>query len=242
MAEDPACAAAEYLAQFRVDLEAYVRREAVEACVSAGVYERGALREFSYAAFVDPSGGSSDSMTLCIGHYEAKRETVVIDCLREVRPPFSPETVVSEFATVLKSYRLIAAAGDRYAGEWPVEQFGKYGIRYEAAAKPKSELYGDLLPLLNSKRVELLDHPKAINQISALERRTARGGKDSIDHPPNGHDDVANAIAGCAQLCTIQGTYNLHALVSDLADGENDRDTWRRMRRHQHIMSQVFPR
>lgn len=33
-------------------------------------------------------------------------------------------------------------------------------------------------------------------QLVGLERRTARGGRDSIDHPPGGHDDVANAVAG----------------------------------------------
>ena len=32
--------------------------------------------------------------------------------------------------------------------------------------------------------------------MCALERRTARSGKDSIDHPPGGHDDVINAAAG----------------------------------------------
>ena len=34
----------------------------------------------------------------------------------------------------------------------------------------------------------------------ALERRTSRGGRDSIDHPPSGHDDIANAIAGLAYV------------------------------------------
>jgi hypothetical protein len=29
-----------------------------------------------------------------------------IDCLREVKPPFSPESVVSELAKLLKSYRV----------------------------------------------------------------------------------------------------------------------------------------
>jgi hypothetical protein len=39
-------------------------------------------------------------------------------------------------------------------------------------------------------------------QLIGLERRTARGGRDSIDHPPGGHDDVANAAAGAlVQLC-----------------------------------------
>jgi hypothetical protein len=32
--------------------------------------------------------------------------------------------------------------------------------------------------------------------LYALERRTARSGKRSIDQPPNGHDDVINAAAG----------------------------------------------
>jgi len=33
-----------------------------------------------------------------------------------------------------------------------------------------------------------------------LERRTSRAGKDSIDHVPGGHDDVANAAAGAAVI------------------------------------------
>ena len=34
--------------------------------------------------------------------------------------------------------------------------------------------------------------------------RTARGGKDSVDHPPNGHDDLANAACGALVLTTAQ--------------------------------------
>ena len=29
-----------------------------------------------------------------------------------------------------------------------------------------------------------------------LERRTSRGGRDSIDHAPGAHDDLPNAVAG----------------------------------------------
>jgi hypothetical protein len=46
----------------------------------------------------------------------------------------------------------------------------------------------------------LLDHPRLVAQLCALERRTARGGRDSIDHPPGAHDDVANAAAGALVL------------------------------------------
>ncbi len=49
---------------------------------------------------------------------------------------------------------------------------------------------------MNSARAELLDHKRSIAQICSLERRVARSGRESIDHPPGGHDDVANAIAG----------------------------------------------
>ena len=37
---DPASAGAEYGAEFRTDVESFVNREAVEACVSIGVRER----------------------------------------------------------------------------------------------------------------------------------------------------------------------------------------------------------
>ena len=60
-----------------------------------------------------------------------------------------------------------------------------------------------MLPILNSGRVELLDHPRLATQLTGLERRTARSGKDSIDHAPGGHDDVANAVAGALMLAAF---------------------------------------
>ena len=46
----------------------------------------------------------------------------------------------------------------------------------------------------------MLDLPRLAAQLCGLERRTARGGKDAIDHAPGGHDDVANAVAGVVQM------------------------------------------
>jgi len=196
--DDPASAAAEYGAQFRKDVEAFVSLEVVEACVAPGVYERAPVPGIVYSAFVDPSGGSQDSMTLAISHHEGTAEDglTVIDATREVKPPFSPEGVVAEFCDLLALYGVSRVTGDKYAGEWPREQFRKHGVGYEVSDKTRSDLYRDMLPVLNSGRAVLLDDEKAINQIAALERRTARGGRDTIDHPPGSHDDVANAIAG----------------------------------------------
>jgi len=35
-----------------------------------------------------------------------------------------------------------------------------------------------------------------------LERRTARGGRESIDHPPGAHDDLSNAAAGALVIAS----------------------------------------
>lgn len=187
-------ASAEYLAEFRSDVEGFVTREVVEAAVSRGVVERAPLSKVAYFAFVDPSGGASDSMTMAIAHKEGDR--IILDTVRERKAPFSPEAVVSEFSDLLKRYHLRKVVGDRYAGEWPREAFQRHGITYEPAEKPKSALYLDLLPKLNSGEVDLLDVPTLVTQLITLERRTARGGRDSIDHAPGAHDDVANAVAG----------------------------------------------
>jgi hypothetical protein len=130
---DPAAASAEYLAEFRTDIEGYITREAVEACLDRGVRERPFDRAKSYVAFVDPSGGASDAFTLAIAHTEGK--TQVLDVVRERKPPFSPEAVVDEFCALLKAYRISTVTGDRYAGEWVAEQFRNKGIHYMPSEK-----------------------------------------------------------------------------------------------------------
>jgi hypothetical protein len=196
---DAASAAAEYGGEFRKEIEEFVNLEAVMACVSPGVLERGREYYKVYHAFCDPSGGSSDSFTLAIGHKNLDTKMMIVDAIREQKPPFSPEQVTAEFALLLKAYGVGKVIGDKYGGEFPKELFGKHGIRYEQSAQPKSELYLGLLAAINSRRVALLDNARLISQLVGLERRTARSGRDSIDHGPNQHDDVCNAVAGlCA--------------------------------------------
>ena len=217
--KDPASGAAEYLAQFRTDIEAYVSREAVEAVVDWSTHERGPGRH-RYVAFVDPSGGSADSFTLAIAHKEG--ELGVLDCLREVRPPFSPEGVVTEFSDLCKNYGITSVKGDRYAGEWPREQFRKHGIKYELSDDSKGLLYLNFLPAINSGKVLLLGNKRLVSQLVGLERSTARGGRESIDHARGGHDDVANAAAGAL----LQAIARLPAMRMGCID-PTGRITWR---------------
>jgi hypothetical protein len=199
MERDRAHATAEYLAEFRSDIESFVAFEVVRACLGDYV-EAAPLNEHRYSAFTDPSGGSADSFTLAISHREGER--IFIDAIREVQPPFSPEAVTNEFASLCKSYRVRTVWGDKYAGEFPREQFRKRGIEYRVSDKTKSDLFRDLLPLLNSGRVVLPKSERLVQQLCGLERRVSRSGKDSIDHGPGSHDDIANAVAGAVDLAS----------------------------------------
>jgi hypothetical protein len=133
---DPASAAAEYGAQFRTDIETFVAREVVESAVPPGTRELPPCQDVGYAAFVDPSGGSSDSMTLAVAHRD-KDGRAVLDAVRERRPPFSPDDVVMEFADLLKAYDVRRVTGDRYGGEWPRERFRAHGIEYATSERTK---------------------------------------------------------------------------------------------------------
>src|SRR5262249_16043694 len=198
MAEDEAAARAEYFAEFRRDLEAFVSRETLQACIVPDRHELPPIRGTKYVAFTDPSGGSADAWTHAIAHAEKrdKEWTVVLDAVRETRPPFSPDAVVADYAALLKAYRVTKIVGDRYAGEFPRELFRKHGIAYVPSEKPKSELYLKTLPALNAHRIELLDLPRLIQQFLGLERRTSRARRGTLDHPPHSHDDLVNSVAG----------------------------------------------
>jgi len=137
-------------------------------------------------------------MTLAIAHLEDGIPT--LDALRERKPPFSPDDVVGEFASLMKLYGISRADADKWGGDWVGEAFRKRSITVAPSARPKSEIYVELQPLLNGHRCALLDHPRLISQLIGLERRTASGARDSIDHAPGAHDDLSNALAGALLL------------------------------------------
>jgi hypothetical protein len=201
-ASDPTWADAEFGAQFRVDVESYASREVVEAATDWNVHERPPREGVRYLGFVDPSGGARDSFVAAIAHAEG--EIGILDCVKEFRPPFSPERVIDECADLFRRYRVSKITGDQYALGWVQEPFRRVGLDYKAA-DPKNAIYISFLPLLNSGRSRLLGNRRLINQLLALERTTSRGaGRDTIDHPRGGYDDLINAAAGALLLATAK--------------------------------------
>jgi hypothetical protein len=68
---------AEFLAEFRSDVEGFAALAAVEACTGDYREMLPAANNF-YRAFTDPSGGSDDSFALAISHKSEGR--IIIDC------------------------------------------------------------------------------------------------------------------------------------------------------------------
>lgn len=175
--------------------------DAVEAVVMKGRKSLPPQAGIRYRAFVDMSGGGADDSTLAIAHQEhgkAVLDLVMDQGARRNDGTFSPDGAVKKFADVLKMYRIHKAVGDRYAGEWPREAFRKLGIHYEVSEKNRSELYASLEPLVNAGTVELLDHPKVIQQLIGL---VLKGNK--IQHASSEHDDHCNSAAGALVAASV---------------------------------------
>ena len=196
--EDPSAAMAEWGGLFREDLEMLFGFEEVQRCVRDGLIALPPVAGIRYEAFVDPSGGKVDRFCVAVGHRDGERG--VVDLVRGWKPPFNPSGVVSEIAEVLANYRITNVCGDRYAAAWCSEAFASQGIRYEPASKAKSDLYLSLVNSINSEQLEIPNDTLMLRELRALERRRGRSGRDSVDHPSGGSDDLCNVIAGIGHM------------------------------------------
>jgi len=195
---DPEGAASEWLARFRTDVSAAFSVESLESCTIKGRDELPPSPIIQYTGFVDPSGGKNDSFSLAIGH--KSEDKAVIDLVRAWDSPFNPKEVTAEISKVLKTYGCLTVTGDRFAAEWPIAEFYEHGITYQQCEVNKSELYLSFIPQTNSQSVELPDDKRLLTQLRRLERKRGRAGKDTVDHPPRLHDDLANSVAGVSFL------------------------------------------
>lgn len=217
-AADPEGAVSEWQGGFRTDIAAFLSDQDIEACVDRDrpleLPFRSDVRR--YHAFCDPSGGRHDAMTMVIAHMDG--DTVIVDAIRAHKPPFDPQTVASEFATLAREYRISEIIGDNYSGEWVVTSFRDAGIHYKRSEYAKSVLYLEGLPIFVRHMVRLPDHPRLLRELRLLERRTHAGGKDSVDHGRTGSDDLANSLFG-AIWCAKHPPQRIRWGVCQGADG-----------------------
>ena len=198
IAKDPSSGRSEYLGLWREDIETFLPLEAIQAVVIPGLHSLPPQDKFEYSCFVDPSGGRADQFSVSIGHTE--REKIVVDLIKGWRPPFDPGKIVGQIRDICSQYRISRVMGDRYAAAWVQTSFEKVGLRYEVCPLVKSDLYLALEGVINMRKIELPDDQRLVNELRNLERRRGPSGKDKIDHPPRGSDDLANAVAGLATM------------------------------------------
>ena len=198
--KDPERMSAEYGYSWRQDSVGLFLRSVLSAATDFGVFERSPVSGTTYQAFVDPSGGVSDSLVLCVTHQE--KQLAIVDMIREVESPCNPAAAIQSFSKDLRRYWVSEVEGDAYAGKWPAQEFAKHNITYRPSELDRSKLYAQFLPLVNSAECRLLDHPKMVNQFVSLRRTISASGNQVIDHPARGHahDDVANCVSGAILL------------------------------------------
>ena len=191
---DPEAGRAEWLAEFRQNLESFLPLRWIEDAIVSGRFRLDSQPGISYGAYVDMSGGVGDYSALSIGHREA--DQLIQDVLEAAPAPHNPNQVIKQFAEILKDYRVKEVCGDRYSANFVKNGFESEGIKYKQSQETASELYIEFGGLLATGKVQLLDDQKLLGQLRTLERRPGRGGRDKVTHPPRTHDDLANSTTG----------------------------------------------
>jgi hypothetical protein len=199
IATDPAKYRSEYLCEWRDSITNFISHEIIDAAILSGKTVLSPRPDLAYSAFLDISGGVHDSHTLAVA-YKDQDGVSILATAREIKSS-DTESVVAEFAAVLKSYNVTTVHGDRYGQHWVIDAFARHDIVLKHSQYDRSALYLNLVPALTSGQVKILDLPRLRSQFVALERRITRGtGKEIVDHPSSGHDDLANAVAGALVL------------------------------------------
>jgi hypothetical protein len=201
LASDRVRMSAEFLNQWREDISDYIPIELLEACTDFGCYERPPERYGNhYVAHVDIATGLGNSAAaLSIGHRDYTKGLQVQDVIREVRPPFVPETVIGEFAELAKRYGVTTVYADQFAYGLHASLWDgtRTGVRLAEAKYNTAENFLRLLPSLLAKKVRFLDSKVLRSQFSSLERHMM-SGNETIRKPQtaSARDDVATATAG----------------------------------------------
>ena len=230
-AADPTGAASEWDAEFRRDISAFLDEATIEAAIDHNrPLELPPRVDRTYRCFIDASGGRSDHYVAAVGNVRNGR--YVIDCVRGHAPKFDPGYATKELADLVKQYRCWSVTGDSYAAEWVEAAWRHNDLVYEQSEMVKSELYLEALPLFTRGLVSMPDHPRLVNELRLLERRVHPSGRDTVEHPRNGHDDYSNAVAGLLRYLVRYGADYLDSPAwNDNAPPDTEPKQWQHDRK-----------
>lgn len=178
-----------------VEVERASKRQALELPPRRGV---------PYAAAMDPAT-RGNAWTLAIGHSEAGR--LVVDCARQWQgskaAPLDPRVVLSEQATLLRTYGLDCADTDQLGYEFVsalARDYGLYLALVAWTAQNRTPAFDALRRRLATSSIELPPDPMVRADLVGVRRRLTASGV-TIHLPSTGdgrHADYAPPLARLA--------------------------------------------
>lgn len=216
--EDPVAARSEWGTDFREDIAIWLPREVIESVVKKGRMELlPRTLKYKYFAFADVSGGRVEDSALAIAHHVERK--VIVDFIKLYKSPHDPIAAIRDMSQQLKKFGIRKCIGDNYSAEFIASSFRSCKIRYEKCSITASQLYIEVIPIIGSSAVELLDNETLVNQFASLLRFTRSGGMDKITHSQGSKDDLANAVAGVI-YCTAKPKRKVGAFFTNTIEPE----------------------
>lgn len=208
LADDPEAFIRESLARFVHSISGFLPSDLVFEATNGNKLERTrAENEVSqvmplYVAAMDPAF-RHDTFAFTIFHMDTQGN-VVQDLLRTWTPDqkagirLDPTAIMTEIGNILHQWNINVVYSDQYQ----LEALQQLALRHQFSiighdftGRSKAKMYGSLLHLLRTKKIQLLNVPTIVSQLTQLQKKLNPMGQISIAAPAGKHDDVASVIA-----------------------------------------------
>jgi len=225
LADDPEAFIRESLARFVHSISGFLPSDLVFEATNGNKAERTrAENEASqvmpmYVCAIDPAF-RVDSFAMTIMHMDTQGN-VVQDMLRTWTPDakagirLDPEAIITEIGNIVHRWNISTVFSDQYQ----LEALNQLALRhnfsvvgYDFTGRSKAKIYGSLLHLLRTKKIQLLDIPIITSQLTQLQKKLNPLGQISVAAPPGKHDDVASVIA-LGALMALQNMPHVKPIV-----------------------------
>lgn len=197
----------EYRANFVDSLSNFILPEFVDAAVVKGIKfvpPEDSKSPVTYRAAID-AAFKGDTFTFSVtGHFENRiKQYVLFGWEGSKKNPVQAKEVAKYVRQICKMFGLNEVAADQYSFQPLREIFEQYGVALvEHPFTPvfKKKIYFNLKRLIHSQQIDLLDHPKMVQEIKELVVEQTHTGQIRIGHPAGGSDDYSDATAVSAYL------------------------------------------
>lgn len=211
LARKPEVFKRESLAQFVDSISGFLPAALIGDAVPAKITQRPRLPRRDhpedpspvYIAAIDPAF-RHDAFAFAIMHHDPDVGIVLdrfVRWLPEKGVPLNPSEVLDQINTTLKEFQITMVYSDQYQLEslqQLAQQRGFTIIGCDFTAQSKARIFGSFEMLVKQRRMQLLDIPELVTELTQLEKRRTPNGVIQISAPAGKYDDGACVVALCA--------------------------------------------